>query len=89
MLLNRERCQNSWPPEKKNLIRGQRRGLIIQSICVIEFYSSIKGRERTSDIDIRRGQKEYPPASVSNGAIYLLISYYNESEDCLKLVKIL
>ena len=42
-----------------------------------------------SDTDIRRGQKEYPLASVSNGVIYLLISYYNESKECLKFVKIL
>ena len=45
--------------------------------------------EKASDIDIRRGQKEYPLASVSNGVIYLLISYYNESKECLKSVKIL
>ena len=32
--------------------------------------------EKAYDIDIRRGQKEYPFASVSNG---VLISYYNES----------
>ena len=50
---------------------------------------SIKGIERASDIGIRRGQKEDPLASVSNGVIYLLISYYNESKECLKFVKIL
>ena len=27
-----------WPPEEKNSIRGQRRGLIAQSFCVIKFY---------------------------------------------------
>ena len=36
---------------------------------------------------IRRGQKEYPPASVSNGVIYSLISYYSELEECLEVVK--
>ena len=45
--------------------------------------------EKTSNIDIRRRQKEYPLASVSNGVIYLLISYYNESKECLKFVEIL
>ena len=35
-----------------------------------------KRLEKASDIDIRRGQKEYPLASVSNGVIYLLISYW-------------
>ena len=37
LLLNHERCQDSWPPEE-NSIRGQRWGLITQSFCVIEFY---------------------------------------------------
>ena len=36
---------------------------------------------------IRRGQKEYPFASVSHGVIYSLISYYSESEECLEVVK--
>ena len=49
----------------------------------------MKEIEKASDIGIRRGQKEYPPASVSIGVIYLLISYYNESKECLEVVKIL
>ena len=49
----------------------------------------MKETEKASDIDIKRGQKEYPLASVSNGVIYLLIRYYNESKECLKFVKIL
>ena len=32
------RHQDSWPPEEKNSIRGQRQGLIAQSFCVIKFY---------------------------------------------------
>ena len=88
-LPNHERCQDSWPPEEKNSIWGQRWGLIAQNFCVIKFYWSIKDIEKASDIDIRRGQKEYPLASVSNGTIYLLISYYNKSKECLKFVKIL
>ena len=47
----------------------------------------MKGIEKSSNIDIRRGQKEYPLVSVSNGAIYSLISYYNESKECLEVVK--
>ena len=43
--------------------------------------------DRTSDIGIRRGQKEYLLASVSHGVIYSLISYYSESKDCLEFVK--
>ena len=30
----------------------------------------MKGIEKSSNIDIRRGQKEYPLASVSNEVIY-------------------
>ena len=32
---------------------------------------------------------KYPLTSVKNGVIYLLISYYNESKECLKFVQIL
>ena len=35
----------------------------------------------------QKGQKEYPFASVSNGIIYSLISYYSESKECLEIVK--
>ena len=38
LLLNHERCQDSWPLEEKNSIWGQRQGLTAQSFCVIEFY---------------------------------------------------
>ena len=54
--------------------------MVAQSFCAIE---------KASDIDIRRGQKEYALASVSNEIIDLLICYYNESKECLKFVKIL
>ena len=64
LLLNHERHWDSWPPEEKNSIGGQRRGLIAQSFCVIKFYWSIKEIKKASDIDIRRGQKEYPSASL-------------------------
>ena len=50
-------------------------------------YKSLKGIEKASDIDIRRGQKEYPLASVSNGVIYSPISYDRESKECLEVVK--
>ena len=63
--------------------------MIAQSFCVMEFYKSIKGIEKASDVDIRRGQKERPLTSVSKGVIYLLISYPNETKECLEFVKIL
>ena len=37
----------------------------------------------------QKGAERVPPASVSNGAIYLLVSYYNESKECLKFVTVL
>ena len=87
LLLNMQRCWDSWPPEEKNSIWGQRRGLITQSFCIIKFYWSIKEIEKASDIGIRKGQKEYPLASVSIGIILSLISYYSESKECLEVVK--
>ena len=54
---------------------------------MLKFYYSIKEIEKASDIGIRRGQKEYPLASVSHGVIYYLITYYSESKDCLEVVK--
>jgi len=36
----------------------------------MKFYLSIKEIEKASDIGIRRGQKEYPLASVNNEVIY-------------------
>ena len=38
-------------------------------VCVIKFYYSIRELEKASDIGIRRGQKEYPLASVNNEVI--------------------
>ena len=46
-------------------------------------------REKSSDTDIRREQKECPLTSVSNGVIYFLISYYNESKECLEVINLL
>ena len=37
LLLNRERHRESWPPEERNSIQGQWRGLITQSFCVTKF----------------------------------------------------
>jgi len=60
--------------------------------CVLKNWDrfdpqSLKKIEKASDIDIRRGQKEYPLTSVSNRVIYFLITYYSESKECLEVVK--
>ena len=58
-----KRRRDSWTPEEKNSIQGQRQGLITQNFCVIKLYKSIKEIEIVYDIGIRRGQKEYLPTS--------------------------
>ena len=63
LLLNHEKTlgflasREEFNPEPKT-------SLISQSFCVIKFYSSIKEIEKASDIDIRKGQKEYHPAGL-------------------------
>ena len=57
LLLNQQRCRDSWPPEENNSIRG--RGLITQSFCMIKFYLSIKEIENTSDRH-QRGRESAP-----------------------------
>ena len=43
--------------------------------------------EKASDTCIRRGQKEYPLASIIHGVIHSQIGYYSESKECLEVVK--
>jgi len=64
LLLCYERHWHSWTPEERTSIWGQWQDLIAQRFCVIKFSQSTKEIEKTSDIDIRRGQKECPPASL-------------------------
>ena len=59
LMLNDE-MRDSWPPEEKNSILGQRRGWNAQSFCVIKFYKRKKETEKASDIGIRRGQTSTP-----------------------------
>ena len=87
LLLNHEWRWDSWPPEEKNSIRGQRRGLITQSFCVIEFYLKYKRDRESFWHRYQKGQKECPLASVSNRVIYLLISYYNEWKEYMEVVE--
>ena len=56
---------------------------------MVEVLLQLKGTEKASDIDIRKGMENAPLASVSKGVIYFLISYYNKSKECLEVVKIL
>ena len=49
------------------------------------FIKVRKETEKASDIDIRRGRRTPPFASVSKGVIY----FFNKSKECFKVVKIL
>ena len=66
---------------------GPERRLDCSELLCNKVLVKCKEIEKASNIDIRRGQKEYPLISVSNGVIYILISYYSESEECLEAVK--
>ena len=49
----------------------------------------MKEIEKASDTDRhQKGNGECSFAGVSNGVIYFSISHYNESKDCLEVVKI-
>ena len=72
---------------REELNLGPEMRLDRSELCIIKFYLSIKEIEKASDIGIRRGQKEYPLASVSHGVIYSLIGYYSELKECLEVVK--
>ena len=80
--MSHEQYQDSCPPEEENLIWGQWRGLISQSFCVIKFYSSIKEIMKTSDVDIRKGQKECPLLVFSN---YIPIQFSSFVQSCSTL----
>ena len=52
-------------------------------------FITVKGTEKTSDVDIRRG-RGVPYVLVLARELYtVLINYYSKSKECLKVVKIL
>ena len=55
-------CQDSWLLEEKILIQGQRWDLTMWTFLCMRLLLNYK-REKASDIDIRRAQKECPLAS--------------------------
>ena len=58
-----------WSLKDKMLLWGQRHGFSHLQLCVAKVLLKWKGIGKSSDIDIRRGQKEYPLASFSK-ALY-------------------
>ena len=87
LLLNHEKMPGFLASGGEEFNPGPEMRLDLSELLCNRVLLNIKGIEKASDTDIRRGQKEYPLASVSNGVIYLLISYYNESKECLKFVR--
>ena len=86
-LLNHTKMPGFLASRREELNLGPEMRLDRSELCIIKFYLSIKEIEKASDIGIRRGQKEYPLASVSHGVIYSLIGYYSELKECLEVVK--
>ena len=55
--------RRGFPSGAKEEAWGQRGGSVTWRFYVAKFYLLIKGKEKASDIDIRRGQKRYSLAS--------------------------
>ena len=73
----------------EDLILGPGTRLDHQELLCGRVLLKWKRAEKASDPDIRRGTESAPLNSLSKGVIYFLISYYNQSKECLKVVKIL
>ena len=85
MLLNHKKTPGFLASGGEEFNLGPETSLDRSELCVIKFYQSIKEIEKASDIGIRRGQKEHPFASVSNGIIYSLIIYSVQSLSRIRL----
>ena len=69
LLLNHANTQGFLAPGGEEFNPGPETRLDRSELLCNKFYSSIKEIEKASDIGIRRGQKEYPLASVNNEVI--------------------
>ena len=67
LLLNHAKTPGFLAPGGEEFNPGPETRLDHSEFLCNKVLLSIKKIEKTSDIDIRRGQKEYPLASVSNG----------------------
>ena len=52
-------------------------------------FITVKGTEKASDIDIRRGTESAPLTSLSKELYTFSVGYYSKSKECLKFVKVL
>ena len=69
MLLNHANTQGFLAPGGEEFNPGPETRLDCSDLLCNNFYSSIKEIEKASDIGIRRGQKEYPLASLQMDVI--------------------
>ena len=86
LLLNHEKTLGFLASGGEELNPGSETSLNYSELVCNKVLLKYKG-DKASDIDMRRGQKEYPFAGVSNRVIYSLVSYYSESKECLEVVK--
>ena len=69
LLLNHANTPGFLAPGGEEFNPGPETRLDRSELLCNRVYKSLKGIEKASDIDIRRGQKEYPLASVNNEVI--------------------
>ena len=69
-LLNHKKTPGFLASGGEEFNLGPEMSLDRSELLCIKFYLSIKEIRKASDIGIRRGQKEYTLASVSNEGIY-------------------
>ena len=75
--------------EKEILASGPGTRLDHSGLLCGRSFITVKRDGKTSDIDIKRGWRVPHSLVFSKGITYFLISYYNKSKECLKVVKIL
>ena len=74
---------------KEGLALGPETSLDNSGLLCGRSFITVKRDGKTSDIDIKRGWRVPHSLVFSKGITYFLISYYNKSKECLKVVKIL
>ena len=88
LLLNHRRHWDTWPPEEKNSIWVQRWGLITQLLHNRVLLKYKRDRE-SFWYRHQKGAERVPPHYCQQWGYIFLISYYNESKECLEVVKTL
>ena len=77
LLLNHEKMPGFLASGGEEFNPGPETRLDCSELLCNKVLLKLKEIEKASDIGIRRGQKEYPLASVSNGVIYCPVNQKN------------